>query len=162
YLRAALTAPESASSADDKKPDGPLGPAKEMARALDVEEVPEALVTPEKLRDAGVVILANCGALNATHFDWLRTYVLGGGGLLVFPGDRVNPDVYNTQFFPVPGPQNESLTGVRLGPPEGDPEKADTFERLSVIDFTHPALTVFDDPEARYLKSLRFYRRIRP
>jgi hypothetical protein len=161
YLRAALTAPESAGSADDKKPDGPLGPAKEMARALDVEEVPEALVTPEKLRDAGVVILANCGALNATHFDWLRTYVSGGGGLLVFPGDRVNPDVYNTQFFPVPGPQNESLTGVRLGPPEGDPDKADTFERLSGIDFAHPALTVFDDPEARYLKSLRFYRRFR-
>jgi hypothetical protein len=161
YLRAALTAPESAGSAADKKPGGPLEPAKELARALDVEEISEALLTPEKLRDAGVVILANCGAANAQHFDWLRTYVQGGGGLLVFPGDRVNPEVYNTQFFPIPGPQHESLTGVRLGPAEGDPDRADTFERLAGIDFAHPALTVFDDPEARYLKSLRFYRRFR-
>jgi hypothetical protein len=161
YLRTALEAP----SVSDEKEPGKSGPAdagkeKELARSLDVKEIPEALVNPEELRETGVVILANCGALNDQQFDWLRTYVQGGGGLLIFPGDRIaNPELYNTRFFPTPAPQKEQLTGVRLGPPEGDLERTDVSpERLASIDFAHPALTVFDDPEGRYLKSLRFYR----
>ena len=54
-----------------------------------------------------MVVLANCGGLNAPQFDLLRDFVAAGGGLLIFPGDRVNPQIYNTQFFPVPGPQGE-------------------------------------------------------
>ena len=51
-------------------------------------------------------------------------------------GDRVaNPDLYNTQFFPVPGPQGERLTAVQLGKPEGDPDKPNTDEHLAGIDF---------------------------
>jgi hypothetical protein len=156
YLKAALTATEDRSQ-EEKKPAGPV--SQEFLRSLDVQEVPEGGLTPDALKDASVVILANCGGLNAQHFDWLRTFVAGGGGLLVFPGDRVNPDLYNSQFFPVPGPQGERLTGVTLAPPEGDPEKVESFERLAVIDFAHPALTVFDDPDGHYLRSLRFYRR---
>jgi hypothetical protein len=158
YLKAALTATDDRAQ-DETKPAGPV--SQEFLRSLDVQEVPEGGLTPDVLRDAGVVILANCGGLNAQHFDWLRTFVAGGGGLLVFPGDRVNPDAYNGQFFPVPGPQGERLTGVKLAPPEGDPEKVETFERLAVIDFAHPALTVFDDPDGHYLRSLRFYRRFK-
>jgi hypothetical protein len=158
YLKAALTATEERPE-EEKKPAGPV--SQEFLRALDVQELPEGGLTPDALRDASVVILANCGGLNAQHFDSLRTFVAGGGGLLVFPGDHVNPDLYNGQFFPVPGPQGERLTGVSLAAPEGDPEKVETFERLAVIDFAHPALTVFDDPDGHYLRSLRFYRRFK-
>jgi hypothetical protein len=159
YLRAALTA-TAEDQAEKKKP--AAGPVpQEFLQSLEVREIAEATLNPEALRDASVVVLANCGGLNAQHFDWLRQFVAAGGGLLIFPGDRVNPDVYNTQFFPVPGPQGERLTGVTLAPPEGDPDKVESFERLAVIDFAHPALTVFDDPEGKYLRSLRFYRRFK-
>ncbi len=156
YLKAALTA--SGESAPDDKNKPAQAAARAIAHSLDVVEIPETGLNPEALRDAGVVVLANCGQLNAQHFQWLRDFVAAGGGLMIFPGDRVNPDVYSTQFFPVPGPQNERLTGVKLAAAEGDPNKAETFERLAVIDFAHPALTVFDDPDARYLRTLRFYR----
>jgi hypothetical protein len=153
YLRTALTT----------NPEGPeakaLGVSKEVIRSLDVQEIPEGGVNPDPLRDAGVVILANCGSLNGQHFAWLRDFVAAGGGLIVFPGDRVNPDVYNTQFFTVPGPQGEHLTAAQLKPPAGDLEKAETFERFAVIDFAHPILSVFDDPEARYLRTAHFGRR---
>src|SRR5205823_8259973 len=82
-----------------------------------------------------------------------------GGGLVIFPGERVNPDVYSTQFFPVPGPQGDRLTAARLAAPQGDPDKLETFERFAVIDFAHPVLSVFDDPEARYLHTAHFGRR---
>jgi hypothetical protein len=158
YLRAALTTtPEG--SEEKKPPAGGLAP--EFLQSLEVQEVTEPGLNPEVLRDASVVVLANCGGLNGGHFDWLRQFVAAGGGLVIFPGDRVNPDVYNTQLFPVPGPQDERLTGVTLKPPEGDPEKVETFERLAVIDFAHPALAVFDDPDGKYLRSLRFYRRFK-
>jgi hypothetical protein len=124
-----------------------------------VQEIPENALNPEVLRDASVVILANCGTLNPQHFTWLRDFVQAGGGLLLFPGDRVPPQNYNDQFFPVPGILNQRMTSVKFGPPEGDPDKADTFERLADIDFAHPVLSVFDDPEARYFKGIRFYRR---
>jgi hypothetical protein len=158
YLRAALTT--TAEGGEQKKP-AAGGLAPEFLQSLEVQEVTEQELNPEVLRDASVVVLANCGGLNGGHFEWLRQFVAGGGGLLIFPGDRVNPDIYNNQLFPVPGPQGERLTGVTLKPPEGDPEKVETFERLAVIDFAHPALTVFDDPDGKYLRSLRFYRRFK-
>lgn len=46
-----------------------------------------------------------------------------------------------------------------LNNPEGDPAKAETFERLAAIHFSHPILSVFSDPDARYFSTARFYRR---
>jgi len=159
YLKAALSATEADVAGGEKKPALPGAVSKEFLRSLDVQEIAEPAVNDQALTDVSVVILANCGALQPAHFEALRKFVSAGGGLLVFPGDRVNPDAYNNQFFPVPGPQGERLTSVSLGPPQGDPEKADTFERLAVLDFAHPVLSVFDDPEGKYLRGVRFYRR---
>jgi hypothetical protein len=162
YLFTALTtAPEAEKKPEaDKKPGTPEA-LKEFQRSLDVREVPEAGVTPEALKDASLVVLANCGALSAAQFEMLRNYVLGGGGLLIFPGDKVNPQTYDTQFFPVPGPQGERLTAASMGPAEGDPEKAETFEQLATFDFAHPALAAFDspDPDVRHFKTVRIYKR---
>ncbi len=127
---------------------------------FDVQTIPEAALTPDALNGAGLAVLANCGGLQGPQFEALRTFTAGGGGLLIFPGDRVNPQVYNDQFFPVPGPQGERLTAARLEAAEGDPDKVDTFEQLGKIDFGHPALTAFDDPDpdARPLSSFRVYK----
>lgn len=174
YLRTALTArgeedngppvvPEAAPAVPPSTgaPPAPrqLAPSKEYVRSLDVQEIPEGNLNPDTLRDAAVVVLANCGQLNQQHFQWLRDYVTKGGGLLIFPGDRVNPDVYNQQFFPEPGPLKEQLVSVRLGPPVGDPQKYDTFAQLTSLDYAHQILNVFDDPESRYLVTASFYRR---
>ena len=175
YLRTALTAhgeetdtagtvapalvagpPAPAAGADGKPP---LLPSKEYVRSLDVQEIPEGNLNPETLRDAAAVILANCGQLNQQHFTWLRDYVSSGGGLMIFPGDRVNPDVYNQQFFPAPGPLKEQLISARLNPPVGDVQKFDTFVSLSGVNYSHAILSVFDDPEVRYLTTASFYRR---
>ena len=156
YLRTALTS----TVTDDTPVDvAEQLPKNQFLKSLDVQEIPEDQLNTETLTGARVVILANCGALNAQHYTWLRDYVAHGGGLMIFPGDKVNPDQYNDQFFPTPAPQKERLIAARLGPAEGDADKADSFERLAKIDFAHPVLSVFEDTEARYLSSARFYRR---
>jgi hypothetical protein len=161
YLLTALTSRAEAAPAEGK-PEVARS-SKEILRSLDVREVPEPALTPDLLKDASVVVLANCGSLNAPQFEALRGFVSGGGGLLLFPGDRVQPDLYNSQFFPVPGPQGQRLTPVTLGPAEGDPEKLETFEPLAALDFTHPALSVFDDPDpdVRHFKTVRVYKRFK-
>jgi hypothetical protein len=160
YLFTALTSPNEITkpSVEPGKGQANSIPTGLNAGALDVQEIPEASVNPGTLQEAGVVILANCGRLNAPQFTWLRDYVAAGGGLIILPGDQVNPDIYNQQLFPVPGPQNERLTGVELGKPEGDLEKADTYERLT-LDFAHPILSVFEDPAAGYFRQVHIKRR---
>jgi hypothetical protein len=169
YLRTALTAHGEEDENHKSEPPPPevssepapptLAPSKEYVRSLNLQEIQEGNLNPETLRDAAVVILANCGQLNGQHFIWLRDYVSAGGGLIVFPGDKVNPDVYNKQFFIEPGPLKERLVGATLSPASGDAQKYDTFVQLTSLDYAHPVLSVFDDREARYLTTANFYRR---
>ena len=161
YVRTAL----SSGVFDEDETDGKGGKLakdsayyRSLARSMDVREIPEPSLTPDALRDAGVLVLANCGQLNAQHFAWIRSYVADGGGLIIFPGDLVKRDLYNDQFFPAPGPQKEAITQARLETPLGDPLKAGTFERFAALDFRHPVLAAFDNPEAKYLSTIRFYR----
>jgi hypothetical protein len=136
-----------------------LGPSREFLRSLEARVIREGHFDAEALRDAGAVILLNCGDLNDAQFQLLREFVRQGGGLLIFPGDRVNIDAYNQRFFPVPRQAGDSLTGTLLEQPRGDPEKRDTIVRLASIDYAHPALSVFEDPDRGYLTTAAFARR---
>jgi hypothetical protein len=141
-----------------KPPAKPLAGAREIQRALDVVPIPQPALTADTLRDASVVVLANCGALTDAQFAFLRSFVQGGGGLLIFPGDRVTDVSYNTRFFPVPGPLGQHLTDAKLLPPTGNVDDVKTFAGLDV-DVGHPALSVFDSKDAAYFRTVRIYRR---
>jgi hypothetical protein len=149
YLATALASRPEAQAKDDAK-------AREIQRSLDVAELPQPALTPDALRDASVVILANCGALTDVQFASLRAFVRDGGGLLTFPGDKVSEAVYNARFFPVPGPRGEALTEAKLTAPVGDPEKPESLTGVE-FDLSHPALTVFSAKEA--FRTVRVYRR---
>ncbi len=164
YLETALTSKaDPTTDPEAKKPAAP-GPGpegrttREIQQALEVRTVPQVGLEPALLRDYSVVVLANCGALTDVQFEALRGFVRDGGGLAIFPGDKVAEAAYNTRFFPVPGPQGERLTDAVLQPATGDPENADTYAALE-FDTGHPALAVFANPKARHFKTVRIYRR---
>ena len=161
YIRSALAATTEGDHVQaGARPAGKsLGPGPEFVRSLDVREIVEGQINPDSLREAGVVILLNCGQIGNEQYQTLREFVRSGGGLLIFPGDKVNAESYSREFFPVPGQPGETLTAATLGSPQGDPAKPETFTRLTAIDFAHPALSVFDDPDHRYLLTASFYRR---
>ncbi len=160
YLQTALTSKgEPAEEGERRGVSPPVKPGstRDLRQALEVRSLPQQALTQALLRDASVVLLANCGALNDTHFLWLRSFVRDGGGLVILPGDKVSEAAYTTRLFPVPGPQGEKLTDAKLTPATGDPENADTYAGLE-FDTAHPALSVFADPKARHFKTVRIYR----
>lgn len=131
---------------------------RDLVRSLVVNEIPQSNLNDETLGDAEVVILANCGSLNQDHFKKLRTFVAEGGGLLVFPGDKVNHDAYSKQFFPSPEIPDQAFVAAELASPQGELNQPDTHRRLGAIDFAHPVFSVFADSEQRYLTKLKIYR----
>ncbi|MDA1054282.1 MAG: VWA domain-containing protein [Planctomycetota bacterium] len=165
YVRTAIIATEPNLDAeertgkDETEADPVLAAERRFVRSLAVEDIPQANVNAEVLRDADVVILANCGALNAAQFVLLRDFVSGGGGLLVFPGQLVNPDVYNTQFFPSPEVPDEEFISAKLTAAVGDPNNVNTFKQFGAIDFAHPIFSVFAGSEQRYLTKVNVYQR---
>lgn len=163
FLKTALTAPDerepAAVAPGQPTPPGPL--ATPDARSLAVQEIGEGLLNEEILKGAQVVILANCGQLNGNQYTFLRNFVTRGGGLLVFPGDKVNPEQYRQQFFTNPQVPDRRFIPLDLQAAQGDLNDANAALRLSAesLDFAHPILSVFDTPQSRYLTGARFYRR---
>ena len=155
YLQTAMIATE---LSEETEADEQLAEEREFVRSLLSQDVPQSSVNVELLDEADVVILANCGGLNANQFKMLREFVADGGGLLVFPGDKVNHDAYTKQFFPSPEIPDQAFVAAELTVPEGDPNNAATHRRLGAIDFAHPVFSVFADSEQRYLTKLKIYR----
>jgi hypothetical protein len=155
-----------------------LGPGAAFVRSLDVQEIAEPQLTPAVLDGTSAVMLANAGGLNQQQFTMLRDFVISGGGLVIWPGDKINPEVYTKQFFPSPLAQStpkpaprpaarrggsdsaiEPLLDLKMAAPVGDLNQVDQFEKLAPPDYAHPVFSVFDDPKARYLMTARFLRR---
>ncbi|MFO0930285.1 MAG: VWA domain-containing protein, partial [Gemmataceae bacterium] len=156
HLVTALTSQAAPAEADGKKPVGPT--SREIQRSLDVVDLPQPGLTVDALRDASIVILANCGALTDPQWGWLRAFVADGGGLLVFPGDKVSAASYTAQLAKVPGRGGSTLTAATLLDPVGDVDKADTYTALE-FDPGHPALSVFNPKES--FRTVRVYRHFR-
>ncbi len=174
YLRTAFTATDRSDEEADPKKSVPTANASAKAtaansltsevdrrfiRSLDVIEFPEGQLNAETLRDASVVILANCGGLTDPQFGLLRDHVNLGGGLMILPGDKVNQDRYNKGLFAVPGTTDRFVTSAQLQPADGDPNDAAKFEHFASIDFAHPVLSVFENRDARYMTKVSVYRR---
>ncbi|MEO8494761.1 MAG: VWA domain-containing protein, partial [Planctomycetota bacterium] len=155
YLRTAMIATDPSKDAES---DPNLAEERQFVRSLVVEDVPQSSVNADVLKAAEVVVLANCGGLNQDQFKLLREFVANGGGLLIFPGDKVNQDAYSKQFFPSPEIPDQAFVAAELAAPEGDPNVSETHRRLGAIDFAHPVFSVFADSEQRYLTKLKIYR----
>jgi hypothetical protein len=165
YVRTAIIATEpqldaeQPAGAGEVESDLSLDVERRFVRSLAVEDIPQPNVNAEVLHDADVVILANCGALNDAQFKLLREFVAGGGGLLIFPGQLVDPDVYSNKFFPSPEMPDEEFLAAKLLAADGDVNDADTFKKFGAIDFAHPIFSVFAGGDRRYLTKVNVYQR---
>ncbi len=91
----------------------------------------------QRLDDYGCVILANVPRLPELWADRLRRYVEGGGGLIVFAGDRVDAASYNTALAGSGEPLLPALLGeVRRA--EGSAGQGGF--RIRRLDRRHPIL----------------------
>lgn len=110
----------------------------QMADLLTARMVPEQQFKPEQLADVRVVVLANVGRLERAAVDALGEFVRSGGGLLLFTGDRTDLAWMNEQLGAL-------LPGRLSGPAQAD-GAARAPAGLAALQFTHPALALFNDP----------------
>ncbi len=104
-----------------------------------------------------VVALANVERLDRRQLEELERFVDQGGGLIVFPGDRIDTAWYNEEFHR----DGTGLLPLRLGPigqPRVQRGTATSGARIAARRFTHPTLEYFNDPRNGRLSDALFTR----
>jgi hypothetical protein len=99
-------------------------------------------VNAKTLDGQAVVILANVRKLNDDQLRALEDFVSHGGGLLIFPGDRVEANWYNSALFK----GGKGLLPLALGPLAGDLKEGSPAVGILAQRYENPALELFNDP----------------
>ena len=94
----------------------------------------------ESLAGNRVAILANVPELREDQLDALQQFVRDGGGLLIFPGDRIKTDWYRSVFATDEG----GLLPVAYGLIGGSVDSTEPVKILS-SRYNHTALELFND-----------------
>jgi hypothetical protein len=105
---------------------------------------PDALAQTD-LAKYRAVVLANVESVPGPALEKLEAFADRGGSVLVFLGDRVQQNFYN-QTLAVPTRLHGGLLPGRLLGIEGNAAARQENLSVSDVDFTHPALSSFDDP----------------
>jgi hypothetical protein len=120
----------------------PFGNAKvELADLVATRTVDAREVDAKMLAESRVVVLANVSQLSDVQLKALENFVREGGGVLVFPGNRINSGWYNTTLSSggkglLPLPITQLSGSVNSG------------TRATIVSqhYEHPALDMFNDP----------------
>lgn len=155
-------------------PAGPAGASFALARALDpsgkgafgrrVDVVPLGSWNPASLPAYDVAILANVREFPRTGEEdgkpvyavlkALESFVREGGGLAIFPGDRVNKDFYNGPMYA----DGNGLSPLQVSAPSAQRPDEGRYIRLnpeSVRD--ESMLSIFSSRGVNFSRFLRFY-----
>jgi hypothetical protein len=136
-----------------------------LTRALDVtsgqRRVAETTVmAPDRLAETDfeafdVVVLANVSTLPAAEVDRIASFVSAGGGLLLAPGDAVEPSRWNADFGALlPKP----LRSVRALSTPGAADANLHATRLAEVDGRHPVGRPFSASGGQSLRSALVHR----
>ncbi|MGB2822984.1 MAG: BatA domain-containing protein [Phycisphaerae bacterium] len=142
-----------------------IDPDRNGSEGAKVEVVSPGALGETPLAGFDLVVLLNVGELpimldaNGTaqypQLDALTEFVMSGGGLAIFTGDRVNLMFYNGPLYA----NGSGLSPYSLAPQVGDPAKRDSFFRLDPRSIaSEGVLKVFRDFLAAGVDPTRFIR----
>lgn len=106
-----------------------------------------------RLDDFDAIILANVPEFTETTLSNFEQYLRRGGGLIVFPGGRINRDHYNEHLF-----NRHKFLPAPYGAPRGDETQDEQAMHLQDKDYQHSIVSLWNDPAAGTLASARFFR----
>jgi hypothetical protein len=120
----------------------PFGNAKvEMADLVTTKTVDARELDAKMLSESRVVVLANVAQLNDVQLKALENFVREGGGVLVFPGNRINSGWYNTTLMA----GGKGLLPLPVTSLSGSTNSG-TRATIVTQHYEHPALEMFNDP----------------
>jgi len=115
------------------------------------------LTAPEfptaRLDDFDAVVLANVASFADPVAKSLEQYVRRGGGLMVFLGDKITTAFYNEQLA-----GKHRLLPATLVTGRGNAEQDVDFFTIQDRGLDHSIVSLWNDPNAGTLSSVRFYR----
>jgi hypothetical protein len=94
------------------------------------------------LKDVRVAVLANVARLEEHQVRALEAFVRAGGGLLIFPGSRVDTAWWNRTL----AAEGRGLLPCPFAALEGGLEDTAAHSTILMQHFEHPALQLFNDP----------------
>ena len=95
----------------------------------------------EAISKSRVVVLANVRQLTDSQLRALKDFVRDGGGLLIFPGDRINVEWYNTTMT-----IDNGLLPLQMTSLAGALDDQVAPARIVASHYAHAALDMFNDP----------------
>jgi hypothetical protein len=127
-----------------------LRPEGDVFSGFEVTVVGETGLEESNLAQFHVVVLANVFRLSEPAVELLEGYTRRGGGVLIFLGDQINPEVFNSTMY---------RFGEGLAPAElVDVVRPATAAHLVVVDRLHPALrAVGRDEDPLGLRQVPFH-----
>ncbi|HEU0010768.1 MAG TPA: BatA domain-containing protein [Verrucomicrobiae bacterium] len=99
------------------------------------------------------VVLANVPDFSEATLRAIEGYLRRGGGLMVFPGDRVNASFYNEQLF-----RRLKMLPAEFGAARGQAAQEDKFITFQERDYEHPIVSIWNDPGSGKVASARFFK----
>ncbi len=118
------------------------------ATTLSVPEFSQA-----QLDNYDAVIMANVPDCSEAVLKAIGQYLRRGGGLMVFPGGRVNVPFYNDQLL-----SRYSFLPAALGVARGQADQDEKYFTLQDKDYQHSVVSIWNDPGSGTLGSAHFYR----
>jgi hypothetical protein len=103
--------------------------------------------------DFDCVILANVSDFSDATLNDIQSYLRRGGGLMIFPGDRVNASFYNGQLF-----KRTKVLPAELGPARGQADQDEKFFTFQEKGYENPIVSIWNDPASGKLSSARFFK----
>ncbi|NQT50631.1 hypothetical protein HQ576_01195, partial [bacterium] len=104
------------------------------SESLEAKIVPWLELPSQRLADYNVVVLANLPDIRQSLVRGLAAFVRGGGGLIIFLGDKTVPPLFNARMDLGKG---ESLLPAKLGEVRGAPRDSDGWPIATVLT-EHP------------------------
>ncbi len=131
---------------------------------ISCQVIPDSDLADVQLDGSDLLILANVSVVPAEKLPQIRKFVREGGGLLIFVGENVQPELYNEKLFTKEAP----LLPCRLIEPQGEKGNPDAkkFWTLKPNSFTGVVFPTFARKERwRFLedpdKGVRVFKRFR-
>jgi len=130
----------------------PVPPAERANYFIKTKTIGPAELDSTKLGDYEAIVLANVADISPAALDAIAAYLTRGGGLILFPGAKTDPAFYNDSFGKKLG-----MLPATLGALRGTPDLRDTFFTLQARDYTHPIVSIWNDPASGTLATAHFY-----
>ncbi|MDE2682074.1 MAG: BatA domain-containing protein [Verrucomicrobiota bacterium] len=102
------------------------------------------------------VALANVERLTPSQISALKGFLRQGGGLLVYPGDRVDVDFYNKELF-----KKHGLLPSPWGEAVGDATQDGVYTLFQAGGYEHPITAPWNNRDFGQLDDVRTFRRLK-